>query len=252
MRDLVTGFRFLWQGQRWVFGHPRRWLVGLLPGVIALVVYLVLLVLVVVYVGDVVDWATPFAAGWESGWRKLFRAGLEVLLFGAGVAVAALTFTATTLAIGQPFYERLSQQLERSLPGPVAPEVDAPVLQEVWVSARDSARILVRAAGWNAAVFVVGFFPVAGQVLAPVLGAATTGYFLTEELASVTWQRHGVPLDRRLRLMRERRLLIWGFGTPLAVVFLLPVVAVFLMPGAVAGATLLARELHGLDTRPGR
>lgn len=34
-----------------------------------------------------------------------------------------------------------------------------------------------------------------------------------------------------------------GFGVPLALSFLVPFVAVFLMPGAVAGATLLAREL---------
>ena len=41
---------------------------------------------------------------------------------------------------------------------------------------------------------------------------------------------------------------MWGFGTPLALAFLVPFVAVFLMPGAVAGATLMARELLGEET----
>lgn len=54
-------------------------------------------------------------------------------------------------------------------------------------------------------------------------------------------------LKDRLVLLRGRRLLILGFGVPLGLAFLVPFVAVFLMPGAVAGATLLARELVGHD-----
>jgi CysZ protein len=46
-------------------------------------------------------------------------------------------------------------------------------------------------------------------------------------------------------MLRSRKTLVWGFGTPLGIAFLVPVVAVFLMPGAVAGATLMAR--HMLD-----
>lgn len=44
------------------------------------------------------------------------------------------------------------------------------------------------------------------------------------------------------------RLLILGFGVPLGLAFLVPFVAVFLMPGAVAGATLLARDLLGEES----
>lgn len=44
------------------------------------------------------------------------------------------------------------------------------------------------------------------------------------------------------------RLLILGFGVPLGLAFLVPFVAVFLMPGAVAGATLLARSLLGEES----
>ena len=55
-------------------------------------------------------------------------------------------------------------------------------------------------------------------------------------------------LRERLGLLRSRKMLAWGFGTPLGLAFLVPFVAVFLMPGAVAGATLLARELLGEET----
>jgi CysZ protein len=56
-------------------------------------------------------------------------------------------------------------------------------------------------------------------------------------------QRRDVELRERLRLMRGRPLLVLGFGVPLVLSFLVPFAAVVLMPGAVAGATLLTREL---------
>jgi CysZ protein len=78
-----------------------------------------------------------------------------------------------------------------------------------------------------------------------VIGFFVTGFFLTEELAAVALQRRDVDLRARLALLRSRKTLVWGFGTPLGLAFLVPFVAVFLMPGAVAGATLLARDLLG-------
>jgi CysZ protein len=101
---------------------------------------------------------------------------------------------------------------------------------------------------WAVLLFALGFIPVAGQTVVPVIGFFVTGFFLTEELTAVALQRRGVELRERLALLRSRKTLVWGFGTPLAVVFLVPFVAVFLMPGAVAGATLMARDLLGEET----
>jgi CysZ protein len=93
--------------------------------------------------------------------------------------------------------------------------------------------------------------PFIGQTVVPVIGFFVTGFFLTEELAGVALQRRGIQLRERLALLRSRRTMVWGFGTPLGLVFLVPFVAVFLMPGAVAGATLMARDLLGEETTAG-
>ncbi len=110
-------------------------------------------------------------------------------------------------------------------------------MRELWISGRDSLRVLVRAALWGVLLFALGFIPFVGQTVVPVVGFFVTGFFLTEELTSVALQRRGVELRDRLALLRSRKTLVWGYGTPLAVSFLVPFVAVFLMPGAVAGAT---------------
>lgn len=249
MRDLGAGFNYLLQGQRWVARHGKQYGFGLIPGLITLVLYAAALVALALWGVDFVAWATPFADDWSSPWPGLFRGFLTAVLFALALLLAVLTFTAVTLLLGQPFYENLSEKVDRDVsPDGTAPESGLPLWRELWISARDSLRILARAGLWGILLFALGFIPVLGQTAVPVIGFFVTGFFLTEELAAVALQRRGVELRARLALLRSRKTLIWGFGTPLAVAFLIPFVAVFLMPGAVAGATLMARDL--LDEEP--
>ncbi|MGX5209543.1 EI24 domain-containing protein [Streptomyces violaceus] len=252
MRDLGAGFRYLLKGQRWVARHGKQFGFGLVPGLITLVLYAAALVALALWGEDAVTWATPFADDWSSPWLGLFRGFLTAVLFALALLLAVVTFTAVTLLVGQPFYENLSEKVDRDVSSDGhAPESGLPLWRELWISARDSLRIVVRAALWGVLLFACGFIPVVGQTAVPVLGFFVTGFFLTEELTAVALQRRGVDLRTRLTLLRSRKTLVWGFGTPLAVAFLVPVVAVFLMPGAVAGATLMARELLGEEIREG-
>jgi CysZ protein len=249
MRDLGVGFGYLIKGQRWAARHGRQFGFGLLPGLIALVLYAAALTALALWGADFVAWATPFADDWSSPWLGLFRGLLTAVLFALSLLLAVVTFTAVTLLIGQPFYESLSEAVDRDVsPDGTAPESGLPLWRELWISGRDSLRIVVRAALWGVLLFALGFVPVAGQTAVPVLGFFVTGFFLTEELTGVALQRRGVELRDRLALLRSRKTLVWGFGTPLALAFVVPFVAVFLMPGAVAGATLLARDLRGEET----
>ncbi|MYT26859.1 hypothetical protein GTW69_42465, partial [Streptomyces sp. SID7760] len=246
MRDLAGGFGHLLAGQRWVFRHGRWLGFGLLPGLLALVLYTGALIGLGYGADDLTAWATPFADGWGSPWLGLFRGFLTALVFGLGLFVAVITFTAVTLLIGQPFYESLSEQVDRSVGGD-APESGLPLAKELWISARDSIKVLVRVLLYGILLFALGFIPVVGQTVVPAIGFCVSGFFLTEELTAVALQRRGVELKERLVLLRGRRAMALGFGVPLVLAFLVPLVAVFLMPGAVAGATLMVRELRAED-----
>jgi CysZ protein len=249
MRDLGVGFNYLLKGQRWVARHGKQYGFGLVPGLITLVLYAAALVSLALWGEDFVAWATPFADDWSSPWLGLFRGFLTAVLFALSLLLAVLTFTAVTLLIGQPFYENLSEKVDRDVsPDGTAPESGLPLWRELWISGRDSLRVLIRALLWGILLFACGFIPVAGQTVVPVIGFFVTGFFLTEELTSVALQRRNVVLRDRLTLLRSRKTLVWGFGTPLALAFVVPFVAVFLMPGAVAGATLMARDLAGEET----
>ncbi|WP_432062273.1 EI24 domain-containing protein [Streptomyces sp. S1] len=244
MRDLGVGFGYLVKGQKWVAKHGRWFGFGLLPGLVTLVLYVGALVGLGYGADDLAAWATPFADDWTSPWLDVLRGTLTALVFVFGLFLAVITFTAVTLLVGQPFYESLSEAVDRDEGGEV-PESGLPLWRELWISARDSLRILLRVAFYGILLFACGFIPVVGQTVVPVVGFCVSGFFLTEELTSVALQRRGVELKERLSLLRGRRTAVLGFGVPLTLAFLVPFVAVFLMPGAVAGATLMARDLRG-------
>ncbi|MFE8937339.1 EI24 domain-containing protein [Streptomyces sp. NPDC007872] len=244
MRDLGAGFGYLVKGQKWVAKHGRWFGFGLLPGLVTLVLYAGALVGLGYGADDLAAWATPFADDWTSPWLDVLRGALTALVFLFGLFLAVITFTAVTLLVGQPFYESLSEAVDRGEGGEV-PESGLPLWRELWISARDSLRILLRVAFYGILLFACGFIPVVGQTVVPVIGFCVSGFFLTEELTSVALQRRGVALKERLGLLRGRRFTVLGFGVPLTLAFLVPFVAVFLMPGAVAGATLMARDLRG-------
>ncbi len=253
MRDLISGMRLLADGQRWALRHRRDWRFGMIPALITLIGYALALTALVLWADDLADWATPFADHWASPWPGLFRGLLTAVVIGGGLLLALISFTAVTLLVGQPFYEELAARVDLA-EGGAPQEPDRPLWRELWISARDSVVVLVRVAAIGIVLFAAGFLPFVGQTAVPVVGFCVSGYFLTLELAGVAFQRRDVPVRDRMRLLRSRLPLVLGFGVPLVLAFLVPVVAVVLMPGAVAGGTLLVRELlppdGAADPRP--
>jgi CysZ protein len=242
MGDLVRGLALLARGQRWALRHRPDWRYGMLPALITLAGYAAALVALVVWSDDLASWATPFADGWAAPWRGLFREVLTAMFVGGGLLLAVISFTAVTLLVGQPFYESLAHRVDVSEgDAPDLPERSA--LRELWIGVRDSVRVLLLVAAFGVVLFVLGFVPALGQTVVPAAGFCVSGFFLAAELSAVPMQRRDIGLRKRLRLLRGRPMLVLGFGVPLVLAFLVPFVAVVLMPGAVAGATLLTREL---------
>ncbi|MCT9931063.1 EI24 domain-containing protein [Planotetraspora sp. A-T 1434] len=235
---LAEGIGFFLKGVGWVARKPRWWLFGLIPALIALVLYAVALIWLGTHATDVAAWVTPFADDW--GWHDAFRTLVGIMIFVVGLGLAVFTFTAVTLAIGDPFYEKLSEKVEEDLGGlPDGPDV--PFWRSLFRSIRDSVITLLYVLMFTLPLFVLGFVPVIGQTVVPVLGAIVSGFFLTVELTALAMERRGIPRRERLTLLRSNMAVSLGFGIPIFLLFLVPLVAVIVMPGAVAGAAMLVR-----------
>ncbi len=218
--------------------RPGLMLLGMVPALLVLLAVLAALVALLLHVGDLVAWATPFADDWSGGLRDLLRLGLAVLVVLGFVVVSSLTFTAITLTVGDPFYEKIWAETERMLGGDVPDQGPG-----LWKSVKDGAALAGTGLLLGAGVFVLGLLPVVGAVVGLVLGVTVSGRLLAGELLSRPLEARGLDRVARAEVLRRDRATVLGFGVATQLCFLVPLGAVAVMPAAVAGATMLARDL---------
>jgi CysZ protein len=242
VRDLFAGAACLARGIAIFAATPGLWAIGLLPAVLALLALGALLVALVLALPAAVAALTGFAAGWPAAERDALRLLIEAALLVGAVWLSVVSYTALTLAIGQPLYETISRRVE-AREGGAPVEAPEPRLRAVWRAARDGLLLVALTALLGLAIFFLGLVPAVGQVAGPVAGACVGGFMLAAELSGVALERRGLHLSERLGLLWRRRLLAIGFGLPTFLLFLLPLGAVLGMPAAVVGGTLLARRL---------
>ncbi len=240
LRSFVDGVGFFFQGVRWVARNPRWWLFGLIPALIVFVAYAAGLYWLGTHATGLAEWATPFADGWAQAARTALRALVGLAIFGAGVVLSVVTFTAVTLILGEPFYEKLSEQVELSF-GDLPSGHELPLWKSIPRSIKDSLITLGYVLLFTVPLFFLGFVPVVGQTVVPVLGALVSGFFLTVELTALAMERRGMRRKSRFAVLRGNKAPALGFGVLLFLIFLIPLASVVAMPAAVAGAAIMVR-----------
>lgn len=243
MRDFFRGMGFLFEGFGWWRRRPGAMALGLVPAAIVAIVLAAGLTALGIFLPQLTTSATPFADGWAPFWRDFIRFGFGAAVFGGALFIAIVSFTALTLVIGDPFYERIWRTVERDLGGPVPDEA-----YPFWRSVVDGLSLVGRGILVALLAALVGFIPVVGAVLGFVTGVLLTGWLLGDELSSRSLAARGMTSDARHALLRLHRGRSLGFGVATQLFFLIPFGAVVVMPAAVAGSTALSRSM--LADRP--
>lgn len=241
IRSFFGGMGYVGRGLRMWVTSPRLMLLGTIPALIVGAVYSIAIVLFALNLDGIAAWATPFADGWTDAARTAIRFTAGVALIGGAVLLAVFTFAAVTLAVGDPFYERIWRRVEDRLGG-APPEVDEPFWRAATRNVGSGLRLFAATASVGILLFACGFVPVVGQTLVPVAGAFIGGWFLALELSGFAFDARRFPLKSRRRMLGAGRATTLGFGVLVYLLFLVPLGAVVIMPAAVAGATMLARD----------
>jgi CysZ protein len=217
-------------------------LFGLLPGLVALILLVAALVPLFWNLGDLATFLTPFADGWSHGWRIAVRIGAGVAIAAAALVLCWVTFTALALAIGDPFYQRIWSAVETDLgenPGEQSSSLPHTVAE--------SLKLVLLGVLTSMLTVLLGLIPAIGGVLAAMTGVSITGWLLARELTDRAFDARNLPASRRAGLRRRSRARTWGFGVATQLCFLIPLGALLTMPVAVAGSTILARDLLERD-----
>ncbi|MFC7788838.1 EI24 domain-containing protein [Microbacterium sp. MAHUQ-60] len=236
--EFFTGVRFLGRGFGYWRTRPGLMVLGLIPGLIALALLIAALLPLLLSLGALTTWMTPFADGWDPFWATALRSAMGLVIAIGALVLASVVFTALTLLIGDPFYQRIWRAVERDLGGQI-PEGDGGLR----VALGESVRLVALGVLVAILALLIGIIPVVGAVLATVVGVLLTGRLLARELTGRAFNARDVPSDIRSRMFAARRSRLLGFGIATQLCFMVPLGAVFIMPTAVAGATLLARDL---------
>ncbi len=224
--------------------RPGLMLLGMVPALLVLLLVAGTLVVLLLQVGDLVAWATPFADDWATALRAVVRTGLALLLVVGFLVVASMTFTALALTLGDPFYARIWAETEQMLGGDVPDSGPG-----FWRSAADGLVLAGTGLLLGVGVLVLGLLPVVGTVVGLVLGVVVSGRLLAAELVSRALEARGLDRAARAEVLGRDRGAVLGFGVVTQLCFLVPLGAVAVMPAAVAGATMLARDLLHLPPR---
>lgn len=238
MREFITGVRILGRGFGMWRTHPHLLALGLIPAVIAFVALLAAIVPLGLSLGGITDWMTPFADGWGSPWRELLRVGLGIVILIAALALAGAVFTALTLTIGDPFYQRIWRGVERSLGGP-----EPTGNTGLWTTIGEGIRLVILGILIALLTLLIGFIPIVGGVLATITSVLLSGRLIARELTARAFDARGLTTYSRSELLGAGRARVIGFGVATQLCFLIPLGAIIAMPAAVAGSTILARGL---------
>ena len=238
MREFVRGARMLLGGFGWWRSRPATMLLGLVPAALVGLVLTAGLVALGVSLPGLTTAVTPFAEGWIPVWRDFLRLGVGTAMFGGAVVIAVVSFTALTLIVGDPFYERMWRRVEIDLGGAV-PDAGS----TFWRSVVEGLALVGKGNLVAILAGLVGLIPAVGSIAGFITGVLFTGWLLADELSSRSFAARGMSGAERRPLLRAHRARTLGFGVATQLFFLIPFGAVAVMPAAVAGSTVLARSL---------
>ena len=182
----------------------------------------------------------PFVA-WLMSYVPAFLDFLEWLIWLFFGLLAAITvffaFTPIANIIAAPFNSLMSEKIESLLTGrPVSSDVS--FLQMAIDSIRSQLGKLLYIMLWFAGLFLVSLIPLV-NLIAPVLWVVFGSWLLSLEYFDYPMGNHDLVFADQKRRLRERRGLALGFGGAVMIMTSIPIINFFVMPVAVAGATLL-------------
>jgi len=244
VRDFFAGVRILGTGLKLWSTDPKVMLFGALPALIVALVYAAGITVLLMNFDPIIAWISGLWTIDNEFLAKFVQFLVGLALLALATVVVIYTFVAVTLLVGDPFYERIWRRVEGRLG-------DVPEVAETgfWKSVLDSIRFLFATIGISILMLLVGFVPVVGTVAAPILGALFGGWFLALELTTRPFEKRGLRARDRRRALGANRATTLGFGVAVWLLFLIPFAAVFVMPAAVAGATVLSRNALGVLQR---
>lgn len=246
LASLLRGLGLLATGAGLVVRRPRLFLLGLIPPLITSLLFVGLFVTVTWLSQGVAVWATPFAEGWTGA--EALRALVGLLIVAVSGLLLVLLFTVTTLGLGAPLYDRISEEIDAHA-GSFERSPDERPLRALLSTLHQVATVVAITLPGGVILLLIGLIPGVGGVLSAIGAALFGGWMITLEMVASASGRRGLrTLGERHRLLRQDPWFALGFGVPAFLLLSVPALALVVFPVATASGTLLTRRLYARAT----
>lgn len=245
--DFFRGVGLYWRGTRTWASDPSLMALGLLPGLITVWLFVATFAAMAVWLDPFSGWIATRLVG-NGGAHGVIQLAASLAIVGALALIVVYGFVSITTVVGQPFFERISHRIDDRL-GLVTRGPDWPWWQNAARGVGEALRISLVTLPLSLGLVLIGIVPFVGTAIAWMLGTLIGGWFVALEFAAVPFERRGLRLRDRRRILARRRALTVGFGAMAFLMSAFAPLAVLMMPSAIAGGTLLARAALDEDSR---
>ncbi|MGO1499863.1 MAG: sulfate transporter CysZ [Marinobacter sp.] len=208
--------------------------------VIPLVINILLFGLLFYFLGEIFGALIATAMGWLPDWAWLQSLDwLFWILYGAVILLMlAYGFVILANLIGSPFYGYLAELTEKHLTGQEVSTDDGwtaiikDIPRALWREVQKIIYYLPRAIG----LFAIGLIPVV-NLIAAVLWFVFNSWMMALQYVDYSADNHKLSFKALRQLLADTRLSAVGFGLPVALAAMVPVLNLIVVPAAVCGAT---------------
>lgn len=225
---LARGFRLL--------GKPGVRLYVIIPLALNVLVFALLIWAGMSYFGDLLNWLTPNSD--SSGLWIFLSWILWLLFFVMSLIIVFYTFSIIANLVAAPFNGLLAEAVEHHLTGQTAPGGVWTAVKEFLPSMGAELRKLVYLIGWSIPLFLLSFIP-GVNILSPFLWVLFSAWMMGLQYLDYPFANHGVFFAQQRKRIAGHRLPTTSFGAGVMLGTMIPVVNFFVMPAAVAGATIM-------------
>lgn len=239
-----TGINLIARAATEIMKRPRLVLMGMLPPLLVTLLYIVVAWLGGPALVDTVNGWVLAITNQLPNWFGTVLSALLIFAIATGVAiVAGFGFTALSLLVGGPIYDRISATIDTEVLG-VVPEEGEKFTVSVARSAAQSGVVFGLSLVVAFVAVTANILPVIGSIASLVLGLGLGGSLMTTELLSGAFGRRGLPtLGQRWSAMRQQPVATLSFAIPAQFVLSIPLISVAAFPFFSAAATMLADKL---------
>lgn len=232
MDDFLKGIYYFLSGWKLIFQPGLRRFI-LIPLLINILFFIGFFFLISFYFSEFNGWFTHYLPTWLQ-WASIV---LWILFFIAFLLVFIYSFVTVTNLIAAPFNSVLSEKVEFYLTGVRLEQ------RNLYENIKDIPRTILRQLailGYYfpyALFFLILFLIPLIQVIAPLLWFLFNAHIAVLIYMDFPTDLHRISLKETRIFLKQNRIMSLGFGTSVLIATMIPVLNLFVIPAAVAGAT---------------